>query len=651
MAGPLLRWALLTWSATTAQFAQDTKKYLEVLESETALLEEQLKSNEFIEEIPYPERATAVEESESGITTRTVFFNPDVFHYETPHPQLYTIGVLVDPCKGSVPDCCVNQFGSPVYGRIKRDLVDLGYRGQGYRGQSEDFYNPLLIAGSDEILANVDLVDAEGGDVHSDQLRRADDETFIAEECEAQYQGLGRSRVERPYRLLPNGKLVKDDAYTYCQGSRLGHRPYPTAPACMDNNATVDATADCTDLAGVTRPNCMQVAVTQTAVIVGCGKSASRNEKDWSEDPHCGTFLEVHREGGSPYDPDETMILSEQRIQEETTSGYTTTTIDLTYGMNETKKILCNYEEASIRVGSMVFVKDTAPECCCPKPYNNERKIGAFYCPRNAFHDTAGPYADKLTSLNMFLTNDVAVDAYPYCPTLAEDQDELHCSLNFNASKGTGVDRFYSYKCPPLQTEAEALQANAAQATTDNATAAAAGRTSPFLYGEAYRGQCFYYDSCGAHPGRGGAYGEGPFESAETVNYGCPYECIDGKCPRDVYFSFIGQVGKITCVPTEEAACITYDGDKFEDDSVYYLVSFNDGRTSYPFRSTDLQLHRSVHNYQLWWVQRTRSNFIIQKKKGFKVAHPTCTFDAVNDRYFPYTIVNDDGSYIDTFYG
>ena len=44
-----------------------------------------------------------------------------------------------------------------------------------------------------------------------------------------------------------------------------------------------------------------------------------------------------------------------------------------------------------MRVGSMVFVKESSPECCCPPSYNNELKTGTFFCPKNALEDTAGP--------------------------------------------------------------------------------------------------------------------------------------------------------------------------------------------------------------------------------------------------------------------
>ena len=117
---------------------------------------------------------------------------------------------------------------------------------------------------------------------------------------------------------------------------------------------------------------------------------------------------------------------------------------------------------------------------------------------------------------------------------------------------------------------------------------------------------------------------------------------------KDNYFSFKGLVGKITCMPTPKVDCVDMALPKFDEDSVYYLVTFNNGRTEYPVRDVDLVLHQARHNYQLWWVQRTRYNFIIQQKKAIRVTEPTCTFDSVNDRYFPYTIIREDGSYVDT---
>jgi hypothetical protein len=51
---------------------------------------------------------------------------------------------------------------------------------------------------------------------------------------------------------------------------------------------------------------------------------------------------------------------------------------------------------------------------------------------------------------------------------------------------------------------------------------------------------------------------------------------------------------------------------------------------------------------QLWWVQRTRYNYVIQKKKPFRVRTPTCTYDSQRQEYFPYALQLPDGSLVDT---
>lgn len=61
-------------------------------------------------------------------------------------------------------------------------------------------------------------------------------------------------------------------------------------------------------------------------------------------------------------------------------------------------------------------------------------------------------------------------------------------------------------------------------------------------------------------------------------------------------------------------------------------VTFNDGRTAYDIEEDDLNLEYTKSMYEIWWVKRTRSEFIVEKRKGFNVTYPTCTFDTTNDR-------------------
>ena len=49
------------------------------------------------------------------------------------------------------------------------------------------------------------------------------------------------------------------------------------------------------------------------------------------------------------------------------------------------------------------------------------------------------------------------------------------------------------------------------------------------------------------------------------------------------------------------------------------------------------------YNYELWFVQRTPYDLVIQQRKPFKVVAPKCTYDIVNQRYFPYAVLDDSG--------
>lgn len=43
-------------------------------------------------------------------------------------------------------------------------------------------------------------------------------------------------------------------------------------------------------------------------------------------------------------------------------------------------------------------------------------------------------------------------------------------------------------------------------------------------------------------------------------------------------------------------------------------------------------------SYEIWWVQRTRYNFIVQRKKKFEVVHPACDFDFATNKYKNYHV-------------
>lgn len=50
----------------------------------------------------------------------------------------------------------------------------------------------------------------------------------------------------------------------------------------------------------------------------------------------------------------------------------------------------------------------------------------------------------------------------------------------------------------------------------------------------------------------------------------------------------------------------------------------------------DRQRTLCAGSYELWWVQRTRYNFIVQKTKKFTVTAPACDFDFATNTYRKY---------------
>ena len=100
----------------------------------------------------------------------------------------------------------------------------------------------------------------------------------------------------------------------------------------------------------------------------------------------------------------------------------------------------------------------------------------------------------------------------------------------------------------------------------------------------------------------------------------------------DGYFSFSGYIGKVVEIPIN-----------LDDPNGIYKVTFNDGRTSYGFLLTDLEMMEPKYNYEVWFVQRTPYDLVIQQRKPFKVVAPKCTYDIVNQRYFPYAVLGASG--------
>jgi len=198
-------------------------------------------------------------------------------------------------------------------------------------------------AQEDEIVENINLVDANGQSKTLLTSRRADDEIVVDEECVAMH-----------------------NPHPQCLGFRKRAQVSSLMAPCTDNNQTVDSMSSCFTPEGEELPHCMQVAYTQSSFIHIC-------EGEFADNEHCGTFLEIHRTNGSPYDS-ETTVINSAKLTKREASGMVTTTMSLFY-KGEEDKVLCNFKETVLRLGSMVLIKKNAPVCCCPSNYNTLKKV------------------------------------------------------------------------------------------------------------------------------------------------------------------------------------------------------------------------------------------------------------------------------------
>lgn len=133
-----------------------------------------------------------------------------------------------------------------------------------------------------------------------------------------------------------------------------------------------------------------------------------------------------------------------------------------------------------------------------------------------------------------------------------------------------------------------------------------------------FTGVCPYFDNC--------VLTRNP---VDNTNRGL---AANRECGRNHVYDFIGLIGRVVAIDTKPFIPVL-------------TVTFNDGRTTYDFEQDVVKLEYGRSMYEMWWVQRTRSEFIVEKRKGFNVTSPLCSFDLTNDRYvtlffhFKYIIV------------
>lgn len=429
-----------------------------------------------------------------------------------------------------------------------------------------------LVLTNEDVEINYRLVYDDGSSVPESERRTADDESSIDTDCTA--EGV---------------------PYSYCKAKDYAFHPSPLKTPCSDNNFSLNALGkpkpppsphctarchvdshSCHDTEGCSFPNgtlssyCVQVAYSQNAYIAQCkGDSA-----------HCGTYLEVHQQSGSPYQA-ETDLIAEVQLADASISGYSTTVLPLLW-MGDPAKVLCSYTESFLRAGSVVYVNPSAPVCCCPQAYSASTRLGSYQCPIGPYG--RGAFATRIKTIAEALVVDNALAKYPFCHSGLDAEDRVMCSV---------------------------MDSNNAWQFSRNCSSIAQLVNSTLLssrdLGGSYAAACPYYSSCGL---RSNATQCGGVDSA---------------------FSFIGRVGRVVALD-ETAVPATVD------------VTFNDGRSAYTFLTTDVKLEQTKSMYELWWVQRTNSEFVVQKRKGFNVTFPACTFDPLFQRYFPYAVLDANGN-------
>ena len=460
----------------------------------------------------------------------------------------------------------------------------------GTRNRFSNGFSTGIPADADAPLHDVELVNEFGEPILHVHSRRPDDVLSIDEECQCecvQVYVIHFRRVASRRLCFPAFRNPKSN----CVADRFAATKSKQFPACWDHNATVDATLSCFTPEGRRQRNCMQFSYSVNALVVACGG-------EFADVDSCGTFLEVHKTNGSPYD-DESVPLSTTKVVTPVTNGMTTTTIPLTYS-GDSSRVLCSYEESEIGVNSMVRVKDNTAECCCPPWLSAIRtsKVGAYLCPKRRSGE-GGPFAPSLQSLDEEFVDDLHQQDFPWCPQAESDTDVLMCTQERPMSDELPQNvagKYLMRRCRDVEpTEDGKLESQDLSGKYD--------RACPLL-GDVFNASCAAPNS--------------------------PGQCV-GKDHRFSFRNEIGKVVKVVDVPDNKGGDTSHQA---------FEVTFNDNRTSYVFSSDELHHLRPEANYEVWFVQRYRYEKIVRKRKSFRVTWPRCTYDAVNERFFPWAMID-----------
>lgn len=230
-------------------------------------------------------QSSLVEQLENAPGLEDVYFPrkyslpTDYYVFQPPDRELnYTQDVIFAPCQGYEYNCCNNTYGLPQF-----ESVD---------------------AATESAAAQTLLLNADGSVLSNEYSRKPTFGLVMNEQC--------------------------TDAgipFPECYMARVASTQPLATPACWNRNASMVGDAPCRAPSdGTLIPFCMELAFAQNAYVFECGGV-------YESDPHCGTFLEVHRSGRPE-------ILSDTHLKAQFTSGYHMTLLSTTY-QRHNDRVLC----------------------------------------------------------------------------------------------------------------------------------------------------------------------------------------------------------------------------------------------------------------------------------------------------------------------
>jgi len=307
-----------------------------------------------------------------------------VYSFDYPAANKYVIGILMDPCRLNSYNCCINVFGAAEYPVLIASQLE-----------SERVVLYDVIASEKEVSLNYILVDEHSTPIPTAAQRASDD-----------------------FQVFDTVCVAKSIPYSYCAGRDYAFQRSDYRPPCNDNNSSLNALNRCYSNNGTSHEKCVTVAYTTSTFIAQCQDVMSNS---------CGTYLEVHMDRGTPYQS-ETDIISQVKIDNRNVSGYYTVVLPLTW-MNNQSKVLCSYSESKFRIGSLVYIQNSAPVCCCPPPFTSSTREGSFQCPIGPF-STTGVLSYRPQTMADILSMDKLILDYPFCHIdVTADFDQMMCSV------------------------------------------------------------------------------------------------------------------------------------------------------------------------------------------------------------------------------